>query len=344
MKYLFTLFFLLTSLWEASGKIRVDTQSFPGRIKIFVDLQLIEVGRSTDVDMLYVIDDSGSMATYQAKLSNHAVKIGQELDRLDNFYQAGVITTDMRDTSKVGRLQGPIIRPNSIDPIGMLSKHLLVGTLGSSEERPFDAILSALTPPLINTDNQGFLRKHANLYILVVSDAVDQSHINYPDFIQQLTQVKGDKSKIRMDGILYASQSRRDDPNCTPDETPITSPSNIESAVAEFGGTVFDICSDNYEKSISTLTEGLIHFLTQENTNPSVLRTKIEAVPFSAEPRLSTLTVQFGDQVIQPGSVEKGWVYHEGRHQLLLGRHIEWTPQPPGTQLEITYVPEEWAR
>lgn len=347
MKYLIILLFSLLNFIDAFGAIRVDTESFPGRIKIFVDLNLTEVNKLADVDILYTIDDSGSMDPYQKQLSINAEKIRQELSQLNSEYHVGVITTDMSSVHQSGRLQGnpPFIYPRFPDTANWLSRTLLVGTAGSPYERPFDAILAALSPSLLNTSNYGFLRDDAKLYILVISDAVDQSSVKYPDFVQQLIQIKGNKDKILMDGILFTSQSPQHDPHCQNDYIRTTQdPINLEMAVAEFGGKVFDICSNNYERHFSSLSERLIEFLADGLSTPPILSTLIRSVPFPMPPRLSTLTVQYGNQVIPAGHLEKGWVYKESEQVLLLGAKIPWTLQPPGTELEITYIPEEWAQ
>jgi hypothetical protein len=66
-----------------------------------------------------------------------------------------------------------------------------VGTNGSGLERPLSATLKALTPPLISGPNAGFLRDEANLAVIIVSDAADQSTEPIGYFVTQLPLVKG---------------------------------------------------------------------------------------------------------------------------------------------------------
>ena len=55
----------------------------------------------------------------------------------------------------------------------------------------FEPAVIALTPPVITNENAGFLRYDANLAVVVVSDAGDQSPASTSYYLNRLRNVKG---------------------------------------------------------------------------------------------------------------------------------------------------------
>lgn len=164
-------------------------------------------------DILFVIDDSGSMSEEQANLS---ANLGVFIDRLASLpiqddYQIGVTTTDVDDFvggtafgNGVPFPRGAIVAVQPGSPGALvysaatypqthgwggsriLSKgsptliqdfknNVLVGTTGSGKEQPFRAIQMALTDRIQDGTNAGFLRPGARLAIIIASDEDDCS-------------------------------------------------------------------------------------------------------------------------------------------------------------------------
>jgi len=112
------------------------------------------------VDILFVVDDSGSMLPHQLNLSKNIDLYTSELQNnrvLD--YRVGVITTSMDFWSPSpggqGKLVGPptVIDRNTPDGIEKLAKNIMVGTNGSGIEQFFEPVRLALTPPLIKNES-----------------------------------------------------------------------------------------------------------------------------------------------------------------------------------------------
>lgn len=136
------------------------------------------------VDILFVIDNSGSMAEEQRKLKDNFEAFITELTKEDlNDYQIGIITTDMREPIFLGKLQGTprIINGKSMSKrqvIDAFTKNVMVGTTGTSYEKSLDAVKLALSPAMTKEGgyNQGFLRDGAMLAVIFVGDEDDCSH------------------------------------------------------------------------------------------------------------------------------------------------------------------------
>lgn len=154
------------------------------------------------VDLLFVIDDSGSMADEQANLvasfPGFISAMQQELAETDG-YNIGVVTTDtyIYDINcsplSVGNLVTQTGGPDSSNGIctpyvsgGNFMTELddlpqkfgcaaQVGTGGDGDERPMEALITALNPPLTDAGgcNEGFLRDDALLVVVIITDEED---------------------------------------------------------------------------------------------------------------------------------------------------------------------------
>jgi hypothetical protein len=133
---------------------------------------------SSMVDILFVIDNSVSMAEEQADVANNFSEFIANIEETNSDWQIGVVTTDMVDPKQRGRLQGDpeIITPDTpFYQTAFFENITGIGTEGYPIERGLSAAVAAVTPPLATHENDGFIRDGANLSIIVVSDENDCS-------------------------------------------------------------------------------------------------------------------------------------------------------------------------
>ena len=132
------------------------------------------------VDILWVIDNSGSMAEEQADLTaNFPVFmeffLGSGLD-----YHIGVVSTDLENNTngskgKLVEISGvKWIEPDTSSPIEMFTSMATLGTRGSSSERGMGATYLALETNR-DTFNADFYRDEAALHTIVISDEPDST-------------------------------------------------------------------------------------------------------------------------------------------------------------------------
>jgi hypothetical protein len=126
------------------------------------------------VDLLFVVDNTGSMADEQAALGAAFGSFVGALDGLGLAWHLGVVTTEF-EGERAGLLHGDpwIITPHSVDAEQAFVDAVSVGTEGV-EERGLAAMLLALSAQL-SEDNRGFRREDAALHVVVVSDGDDHS-------------------------------------------------------------------------------------------------------------------------------------------------------------------------
>jgi hypothetical protein len=152
----------------------------------------------TKVDLLFVIDDSHSMAIEQgvliASFPEFIATVRETLDAVDS-YHIGVVTTDAypfnaSDCRQLGALVtatgGTDSSASECGPFG--SRRFMteddpleddfacaarVGIEGSDDERPIGALLAAVGPELAQGCNAGFLRPDALLVVVIITDEED---------------------------------------------------------------------------------------------------------------------------------------------------------------------------
>lgn len=195
---------LLPALWVASCTSPVDEagSTLPGKCQS--DAPVVAPQKT---DILFVIDNSGSMAEEQAGVATELPGFIQALREgggVTQDFRVGVITTTVyqrilfqgRDVareypSESGHLQ-PVPdadgKPTVARYLESSDENLLEGfqrlvkqgTGGSGQEAPFEAVRLALSEPLAGTPiidggNKGFLRDGARLLVVVVTDEEDCS-------------------------------------------------------------------------------------------------------------------------------------------------------------------------
>ena len=192
------------------------------------------------VDMLFVIDNSGSMAEEQHALAANLDHLWNRIALANADFHIAVTTTGMSAytsgwTQCPGGAQGgeagrffPVdnSRPRIITPQTPNAKDALFANIGVGQchwdERFFDPVIAALTAPLItsvkapgtplpNDGNAGFLRDDARLALMAVSDADDDADVTNPppvsDYVAKLAAVKhGALDLISFAGIVALKQ------------------------------------------------------------------------------------------------------------------------------------------
>lgn len=196
------------------------------------------------VDVLFVIDSTGSMAEEQAGFGSAAGGFVDVLETLGLDYQIGVISMDLDDG---GALLGvPWILTPSQESVGAsLAKNLVVGTGSASPSQGLDCAALALSDPLgVNT---GFRRSDASLHVIFVSDGDDESgDVLGDDPVAALGEQLAEAA-VQTGRSARASAVVGDVPDgCSgPGGTALPGASYVELAEAS-GGSVASICAGDF--------------------------------------------------------------------------------------------------
>jgi hypothetical protein len=228
------------------------------------------------VDMLFVIDNSASMADEQANLvaSFPGFIAGIESILPSSDYHVGVITTDDNEYNggscqRIGALTtatggemssdaqcGPYANGERFmtaadDLEQAFSCAAQVGVDGDGVERPMDAIAAALRPSEADLGkcNEWFLRDDALLVLVLITDEEDgDESVGDPEsWRANLVAAKGDE-----ENVVVLSLVGHDKPNaCIPEQWDGMAGAEIAPRLIEFTqslphGLVGDVCAPSY--------------------------------------------------------------------------------------------------
>jgi hypothetical protein len=302
----------------------------------FAPEKSITDGNASDVfdpkaDILFVIDNSGSMDTHQRNLiRNIDLFVSAFLKTSIIDYNIGVITTDTEGYAQpcCGKLVGGnyrFVNKSTPNTNNVLKQNLLVGTSGSGYEMPFNAISLALDPSMMTGYNTGFIRKGAALTVIFITDAEDQSQrVSSNDLLAKLLALKnGDKTKVLGYGAIVPTGVT----NCDRDDYSVT-PRKIEeflNIVPNGGGgkNVVSLCANDYGQRLADFALQIVDQISSQ-----IFLTRL--------PDVNSLQVFYGNSEL-PRDVRKGWAYSPELNAVLLGDQIDWASQPVGSKVEVRY-------
>lgn len=327
------------------------------------------------VDVLWVIDNSGSMEPFQRAVQDRVSRFTLFADQQEIDYRIGVTTTGLdaySDECPGGAMGGengrlfpidaelytpPHPRVLSRDTPNLESawvRNIGVGICHALEQ-PYEAALRALSPPLINEvrdsrpnksgnplwndGNAGFLRTDAALSVVVLSDEVDQSYDfgRMPlDYIEALRGIKGARLRHLVKfSAITQPHSESQIPNCG--EMVLDQYGDrLILGIEETGGEWFNICTPLSDKE--AWDEGLEKI--SRGSFGFTTRFELRGQPASAEVGAPVgpgdLVVKINGRVV-PAEDEGGliWSYDSEANA------ISFTPlnaPKPGAQITATYL------
>ncbi len=305
--------------------------------------------QSGEFDILWVIDNSGSMASSQNNLAaNMDSFIAKFQDRQLDFRMA-VITTDayrdkvdgkphkslFRDgNEKNGPTGWPVISSDTPNLRETFLKNVLQGAEGNGDERPFASIVSALENPT----NAGFIRPDALLAVIILSDEDDFSHdgndINWGDYndpdLHPVARYKeylealkpagpGGMQRYTVSSISAKTQTCVDKLKDQLSQSQRVG-KRIMELVDSVGGVNGDICGD-FSETLSLVSKEIIELGTQFR--------------LSGLPDPQTIKVLVNNAVV-PQDAENGWTFNEVANSII----FHGTAVPPnGANIRVEYVP-----
>jgi len=288
---------------------------------------------ASEVDILWVIDNSNSMAEEQARVADGFESFITNIEETNIDFQLGVITTDMDlDNPQRGQLLGnPRVLTPDDNYVQKFKNLVQVGTDGSDKEKGLSAALEALTEPMVSGDNLGFLRDDAVLSIIFVSDendcSDDEALANQPstscyeeserlipitDFIYNFRGIKGPGGQRVIGSAIVGPK--------VADGCDGSWPGHRYSALAEgLGGQVGNICDGDYG--------GLMYDLGLAVSG------ELDTFQLSYAAVIETLEVYVDDDLIEEDP-DDGWTYDS--EYWILRFDGDFVP-PRGAQVSVTY-------
>jgi hypothetical protein len=220
------------------------------------------------VDVLLVVDDSGSMASKQAALGQHFADFVGAAGGVD--FQIAVTSTSTQVDSPAnctvtgfgsvagcGHLAGPILTRQTPGLAQVFAAQVALGVQGDSTEQGFGGAFEALAATAIYGGPAAtFLRPDARLAVVVMSDASDQSNQPAAYYLRYFDEVKA-STGVQVVTLSAISSTGASPPaaqaaTCTYDGTNAV-PNPYAVAAAETGGAFEEICSADWAGTMSRI-------------------------------------------------------------------------------------------
>ena len=205
-----------------------------------------EAADVSEVDVLFVVDNSGSMADEQALLaSNFGAFVQSAFDDSSLRFHLGVTTTDV-----LGGTGGPLVDDHLTDAVGTLedrfAEQALVGVAGGGFELGLEAMRRAVDD-FADTLNAGFLRDDAALSVIIVSDEEDNGF----DTSLDPSVVRPVETYIE---VLEALKSNlQNTPVLVSVVVAVGNAARYETVARSFGGVILDITDPTWGAQLSQI-------------------------------------------------------------------------------------------
>lgn len=292
MKKILT-FSLLTIMFFSCGKkedyvyfdnpppIRVSKKAYP----------VISLAEKS-VDVLWVIDNSGSMAGIQNNIKVNSKLFMQDFIK-DKFlnWKMGLISTDLSEDPYVG-FRTPLDLTTK-DPVTVFSNAVAsLGTNGAYDEYVFRNIERMFFDPTWNL----FFRADAHLAIIMVTDEEEQSKMPAQDLINFV------RANMKTDKILrfYGAFDFGDLPGCSSGWIKYKG-SPFEDAINKTGGMVLSACDKQFGKGMAAIGKDIVNFA------------QTPFIVLNERPVIESIVVSYKGLSIKGGPRHEGghWYYDE---------------------------------
>ena len=255
------------------------------------------------LDILWVIDNSGSMNSHQSNLATNISYFMNDFIQLGVDFNMAVITTDRHEFSL-------IITDQDTNAVSLLAQAVVTGTYGSGIERGIQMAYESLSDSNYAGVGGNFLRQDAKLVVIFVSDEPDHSYSGWSSYTSFFDQIKPAGDFIPF-GIIGDPPS-----GCGGTWNGAMYGQGYYELINYYGGAWYSICETDWGAQMQSLGNQVI---AQSRFSLSEL-----------DPVEDTIAVFVDGQ-----QLEEGWSYDSGSNQIVFEpNHI---PEP-GETIRVEYA------
>lgn len=286
------------------------------------------------VDILWVVDNSGSMAEEIQRVKDEFDSFLGDFIDLGLDFHLGAVTTDMDAPSESGQLQGSpsYISHDTSNPYDKFGDTIdgIYDHKGTANEKGLDAAKAALTDPLLTGANAGFLREinedgeEVATHIIVVSDEDDSSSNSPTQFANWLDGLESDPDLSAVSAICGDPGTSMFDGGCSEWDNGTLynamSGTDYYDAAMATGGHWASICTASFSEELeylSLVSQGLtaVYYLTYEPSS------------------IGLTTVEVNGTSVSYSAID-GWTWSSTTNAITF--HAEAIPEPSAT-IRVTY-------
>ena len=224
-------------MWLGCGRLGDKAEFYADKDPSLLFSQSDETFKQS-VDIVWVVDNSGSMGNEQAALAeNFGSFISDFLELGIDFQKAIVTTDDATNRDAAGRLNASYARENRADFIRLFKETIKVGIGGSGTER------GLLFGAKFLEDNPGWSRNTAHLVVIYISDENDFSGGGVSGYIDRMEALK-DEGRVTAFAITNSQGGRyRQAANATGGRTGSITGS-FSDILDEFGKAIIELARE----------------------------------------------------------------------------------------------------
>lgn len=310
------------------------------------------------VDILWVIDNSGSMLTKQQNLAAGFNSFANVFVNKGFNFNMAIVTSDIRPPDPNPALNGQegvfqgvpsVISHTTPNFAALFQANIAVGQGGDSQAKELDAIVMS-TGALLNTTNAGFLRSDAHLAVIILSDADDNdsaattaatlAHLNTlkPDVFDVTSRTY--RKNYTVSAVAVNSMTDTDcydlDHDGTvdndfnfdgiPDVQLYEEGTKFKTLVNASNGSFASICKADFSDGLTSISQRIAEAITE--------------IPLARVPMLGTINILFNGNSV-PNDAADGWTYNANGNKIVF--HGNWIPQD-NTSIQIGYIPNDIIR
>lgn len=262
--------------------------------------------RNGDVDILWVVDDSGSMADNQQNLADNFDHFITQFLEKDIDFKMGITTTDayFRNGKMVGdssKLTSASAKGNQTAFANNFTKWVKVGTNGSGTEQGMKCASG-----FFDRYASSFLRDDAYLAIVFVSDENDQSDKKVSEYLDRFQALKKNKGMVKTYSIVTTRMPKHAEWESIGDRY-------MEMSKAT-GGLYSDI-TDDFSATLKDIGGSIVNLIDHF---------ALGEIPYNSNIKVLVNGVQ----------VTSGWVYDSVAHTLKFNAD---SIPAEGSKIEIRY-------
>jgi hypothetical protein len=323
-----------------------------------------DLGAKPKVDVLWCVDNSGSMGDDQNAMVANFPKFISYAIAADIDYHISVVTSEINEAGTSDNGGDPIapgvffakkgypriianVPPSPLTPPftpavtgtkvnDAFQANATPGTCCSDEQEScFEAVKMSLTDPLINdpSANQGFLRKYASLAVIMMSDEDEQSDSPVDFYVDFLKSIKGPRNYQLLQVSVIAGLDSNFDPA---NPTVFPSAQDCDPTSGYPGGERY---IDLWKKIYATHKSGLALSICDSNwgNHMSKLGIGVWKAPTEyfltrpADP--STIRVYLNGSEL-PNDPLGGYTFDPNNNSIVLGKNVN---PPKGSVIVVEY-------
>lgn len=276
------------------------------------------------IDILFVVDNSGSMGSIQKNIVRNAALFMEEFTQNNIMdWRMGVMSTDRRQAPFLGF--STYFTKNTVDPVTTFQDAVdSLGTDGDASEYVFYNVLR----PMTDLKYSHFFRRNAHLAVIMVTDEEEQSEGKFGTQYDPVALINSIKSLKTPNRIVrfYGAFNFKDLENCSSGWGAPYQDSPFEKIINDTAGIHMSACTDDFGTDLAAIGKDII---------------KIGESPkftLSTRPRIETIEVLYDNVSLPMGKEEDGGVwYYDKYFNTINFYNLDFAPEFQDSKIRIRF-------